>query len=377
MITKNCKLSEFAQKTKDKKVICFGAGATGQIFASRLDSAVLERIQYFLDNDKGKWNQSIKVKDKVYEIRSPEILDQIDIEGGGIIILVTNRFWDQVHAQLEAMPKLRDVECYVYLLMKANGCREDYVIPEGPLLIPKKIHYCWFGDNEMSKNEIKCIESWKRFCPDYEIIRWDEDNYDCRKTKCLREAYDYGHFSGVSDYVRLDVVNKFGGIYFDTDVELVRNIDELLRLPAFMGFDAAGTINTGHGFGAVQDNHIYNEIIDRFDSLSFYNDEGEFDFIVCLTIINKILEEHGLIPDGKIQQVEDITIFPNEYFDPVMQIPVENTYSIHRYSSSWSFKGMDMTKIWEQQREYWEQLKYRGMIKGQQSDSKIPVKTEG
>lgn len=362
MIIKDCKLNEFERKTEGKKIICFGAGIAGQLFASRLGSSVLKRIRFFLDNDKNKWRSTVKIEDYDFEIKSPEILNDCDLED--TVILIVNRFWDQIHAQLEAIFRLKNTECYVYLLMKAHCSSDKYVIPEGPALIPKKIHYCWFGDNAMSQNEVRCMESWKKFCPDYEIIRWDESNYDCRKTRYLREIYDYGHYSAVSSYARFEVLSEFGGIYLDTDVEIIRNIDELLRLPAYMGFEVTDTINTGHGFGTAKGNQIYKEIIEYYDSMSHYNEKGEFNYTCCPIITSQIMEKHGLVSNGLLQQVADITIFPNEYFDPVMQMAVENTYSIHRYSSLWSLKGMDMAKIWADQRTYWRQLKARGMIEG-------------
>ncbi len=354
MILLNCKLNEFCNKTSGRKIICFGAGTAGQLFVERLEKGVADRILFFLDNDKEKWGKNIEVKGHTYLIQSPDVLDENRFKNA--VILITSRFWDQIHAQLKEMPQIQNTECYVYLLMKAVGSGEKYVIPQGPAKIPKKIHYCWFGGSTMSENEIRCMESWKKFCPDYEIIRWDESNYDCRKTRYLKEVYDYGHYSAVSSYARFEILNETGGIYLDTDVEIVKNIDELLRLQAFMGFEVTDAVTTGHGFGTVKGNRIYKEIIDYYDSMSHYNEKGEFRYTCCPVITTEILKKHGLIANGRLQQVENITIFPNEYFDPVMQIPVENTYSVHRYSSLWSLKGMDMAKIWADQRAYWEQL---------------------
>ncbi len=360
MVTKNCRLEEFAKRVEGKKLICFGAGVAGQLFTSRLEGGVLGQICLFLDNDQCKWGDTIQIKEHRYPVHSPAVLKHLDLEN--TVMLITSRFWDQIHAQLEQHPRLRAMECYVYLLMKAEGSSKGCEIPMGPQQIPKKIHYCWFGGAQLSENEIRCMESWKRFCPDYEIIRWDESNYDCRKTRYLKEVYDYGHYSAVSSYARFEILNEIGGLYFDTDVEIVRNIDELLRLPAFMGFEVTDAINTGHGFGTASGNAVYQEIVDYYDSISHFNEKGEFHYTCCPVITSRILERHGLVPDGKIQQIGQITVFSNEYFDPVMQMPVEHTYSVHRYSSLWSLKGMNMAKVWADQRGYWKQLKCKGMI---------------
>lgn len=360
MITKNCSLKGFLDGVKEKKIICFGAGASGQILISNLDSEHLDQILYVVDNDEKKWGMEIEIKGRKYSIKSPEKLKNCDVKS--TVILITSRFWDQIHAQLEEVSQIKNMECFIYLLMKANESGEKYIIPEGPPLIPKKIHYCWFGNNTMSENEIQCIESWKKFCPDYEIIRWDEQNYDCRKNRYLKEVYEYGHYSAVSSYARFEILSEIGGIYLDTDVEIVKNIDELLRLPAYMGFEVTGTVNTGHGFGTGKGNLIYKEIVDFYDTFSHYNEKGEFHYTNCPTITSNILKRHGLKMDGTLQQINGITIFPNDYFDPVMQIPVNNTYSVHRYSSLWSLKGMDMRAVWRKQREYWEYLNQKGMI---------------
>jgi len=360
LITKNCSLDKFPGLVKDKKIICFGAGASGQVLASCLKGGLLDQILFWVDNDKKKWGTKLEIRGKEYIVQSPEKLIECNLNE--TIILITSRFWDQIHAQLEKLLQLKDVLCFVYLLMKANGSGEKYDIPEGRSLIPKKIHYCWFGNSVMSENELRCIDSWKKYCPDYEIIRWDEHNYDCKRTRYLREVYEYGHYSAVSSYARFEILNEIGGIYLDTDVEIIKSIDELLRLPAYMGFEVTGTVNTGHGFGTVQGNQIYREIVDYYDSISHYNDEGEFHYTNCPIITTEILKKHGLKMDGTLQQIDNITIFPNDYFDPVMQIPVKNTYSVHRYSSLWSMKGKDMGAVWRKQREYWEYLDQQGMI---------------
>ena len=231
MVTKNCRLEEFAKRVEGKKLICFGAGVAGQLFTSRLEGGVLGQICLFLDNDQCKWGDTIQIKEHRYPVHSPAVLKHLDLEN--TVMLITSRFWDQIHAQLEQHPRLRAMECYVYLLMKAEGSSKGCEIPMGPQQIPKKIHYCWFGGAQLSENEIRCMESWKRFCPDYEIIRWDESNYDCRKTRYLKEVYDYGHYSAVSSYARFEILNEIGGLYFDTDVEIVRNIDKASGIYGF------------------------------------------------------------------------------------------------------------------------------------------------
>lgn len=127
-------------------------------------------------------------------------------------------------------------------------------------MIPKIIHYCWVGNCQKPKSVLYCIESWRKFCPDYRIIEWNESNYDFSKNKYMWQAYEAKKWGFVPDYARLDIVYQYGGIYLDTDVELVKNIDELLSHKAFMGFEDTGDgeffVNCGHGFGAEPGNEI-------------------------------------------------------------------------------------------------------------------------
>ena len=128
-------------------------------------------------------------------------------------------------------------------------------------MIPKIIHYCWFGGNEIPENDKKCIESWKKYCPDYKIIRWDESNYDYKKNSYMREAYEAKKWGFVPDYARLDIIYNYGGIYLDTDVELLKSLDEILDCEGFFGFESENLVNLGLGFGAVKGNEIIRDMM--------------------------------------------------------------------------------------------------------------------
>ena len=116
--------------------------------------------------------------------------------------------------------------------------------------IPKILHYCWFGGAPKPKNIQNCIRSWKKYCPDYEIIEWNEQNFDVSQSLYPRQAYDARRWAFVADYARLKILYEQGGIYMDTDVELLRPLDDLLAYPAFFGFQHNNEVATGLGFGA-------------------------------------------------------------------------------------------------------------------------------
>lgn len=210
-------------------------------------------------------------------------------------------------------------------------------------MIPKKIHYCWFGDGPKGKKELKCIESWKKYCPDYEIIEWNETNVDLDIMPFVREAYDAKKYAFVSDVVRLWVLINDGGIYFDTDVEVIKSFDEFLKFKGFAGFETPEYIASGLCIGAEKGNSIINEMYIFYKNIHFLNDDGTFNVIGCPKVNTEILVNHGLQRNGKFQIIDDFAVFPTDYFnpydDPTGKLNLtENTYSIHWYSKSWMNK---------------------------------------
>jgi len=206
--------------------------------------------------------------------------------------------------------------------------------------IPKIIHYCWFGDGQMSEMEKKCIETWKRFCPDYEIREWNDSNYDISKCQYALDAAQNHKWSFVTDYVRLDVLYQYGGIYLDTDVEMLKTFDPLLQYEAFLGFECDERVNDGQGMGAVPHFEPVKELRDMYQSLSFYNEDGSLNLKECPQYRTEYLMKRGLKTNGERQQVCGIEIFPARFFCPknfmTGKIHVtEETYSIHHFKGAW------------------------------------------
>lgn len=211
-------------------------------------------------------------------------------------------------------------------------------------MIPKKIHYCWFGRGEKPKLAQKCIASWKKFCPDYEIIEWNEDNFDMNENDYVRYCYENKKWAFLSDYVRLAVVCREGGIYFDTDVELVTQIDELLKYEAFYGFETERYVNTGEGFGAEAHHVTTQKMMDAYESLVPRKGEN-FECIGCPILNTNALIALGLEPNGKNQTVAGAVILPQDYMNPYDDTTgrltkTDNTFSIHWYSKSALSKSM-------------------------------------
>lgn len=218
--------------------------------------------------------------------------------------------------------------------------------------IPKIIHYCWFGGAELPKKALKCIESWKKFCPDFEIRRWDESNYDVHKNKYMSQAYDSKKWAFVSDFARLDIIATYGGIYFDVDVEVVKPIYDLLAHKCFLPRQTLGNIATGLGFGAEKGNPAVLKMLAEYESISFYLSDGSYDLTPCPARNTAPFLECGLdIKSNEIQFIDENTavVYPEEFFCPINAISRElkitdNTYTIHHFDASWQTKDFKIKK---------------------------------
>ncbi len=207
--------------------------------------------------------------------------------------------------------------------------------------IPKIIHYCWFGRNPLPELAVKCIASWKKFLPEYEIKEWNEENYDVRKIPYIAQAYDAKKYAFVSDYARFDILYQYGGLYFDTDVEVIKSLDEILKRGAFAGVESAGALAAGLGLASPAATPIYKEILDSYKNSSFIKNNGSMDLTTVVDRVSDIFHVHGFIAKNEIQKIAGITVYPSEYFCPVnpstgeLKI-TENTYTIHHYAATWT-----------------------------------------
>lgn len=207
-------------------------------------------------------------------------------------------------------------------------------------MIPKKIHYCWFGRGEKPKLARRCIASWKKFCPDYEIIEWNEDNFDINTNAYTKMCYEQKRYAFLTDYLRLLIIQEHGGVYFDTDVEVVKPLDDLLDCGAFFGFETDRYVNTGEGFGAEAGHPVVRQMLKEYEPLL----DGIHGTVGCPHLNTDALLKFGLEQNGRLQNLGDVTVYPADYFNPYddptgILTKTENTYSIHWYGKSWMDKG--------------------------------------
>lgn len=214
--------------------------------------------------------------------------------------------------------------------------------------IPKIIHYCWFGGKEKPKFVKKCIKSWKKYCPDYEIREWNESNSNLEINNYVKEAYQAKKWAFVSDVIRLHVLAECGGFYMDTDVELVKSLNELLPLSACFGFESKDAVMTGF-FGASPQHPIVVGLLENYQERHFLLEGGNYDFTTNVVKTTEFLTALGLVKDGQWQQLANCDIYPVEYFSPKclqtgFLTRTSNTIAIHHFDSSWLNKSSKKKK---------------------------------
>lgn len=209
-------------------------------------------------------------------------------------------------------------------------------------MIPKIIHYCWFGGNPLPEDAKKYIESWRKYCPGYEIKEWNESNFDINCCDYVREAYEAKKWAFVSDYARFYILYQYGGLYFDTDVEMIRPLFSILQKGSFMGMEvnSPACVAPGLGLAAMPALKFYKEVLDFYENRHFKQKNGKIDDTTIVVYVTNLLKKYGLKNGNKIQFVEGINIYPTEFFCPKdpstgKLLITENTYTIHHYNASW------------------------------------------
>ena len=220
-------------------------------------------------------------------------------------------------------------------------------------MIPKFIHYCWFGGNPLPEDAKKCLASWKKHCPEYEIIEWNESNFDVNSNCYIKEAYEAKKYAFVTDYVRLFVMYEYGGIYMDTDVELVKNLDDFLKNRAFSGFESSNSIPTGI-MASEKHFKLFGDLLKYYENKHFLNDDGSYDTTTNTVTITQMCKKYGLVLNNKYQVIDGFALYPNDYFCPLenetgVLKKTENTVAIHWFAKTWvkdeSIKLLKFTRL--------------------------------
>lgn len=345
MVLKFYEYAELANeiKTSNRKTIIYGAGMIGNVFMPYFikEYGLLSSLICFVDNDVKKQGKYIDIGGTKYPILSTKVLCNISKD---TIILITNSNYSPIIEMLDDISELDDNEAVVIPIIQAlsanNHQKLTNIKKSSEQLIPKKIHYCWFSGNPIPDHLKQCIESWHKYCPDYEIIKWDENNYDVQKVQYMKQAYEAKKWGFVPDVARLDILYREGGIYLDTDVELIRNLDELLYQKAFVGVEKWGNVNMGGCSGAVPRHPIIEKLLKYRMNINFIEEDGSLNMTTCGYYETIPLMEMGMLPNNTIQHIQDLTVYSSDFFHPYDYMTgetciSENTFSIHHFNGGW------------------------------------------
>lgn len=236
--------------------------------------------------------------------------------------------------------------------------------------IPKIVHYCWFGGNPKPDLAEKCIRSWKKYCPDYEIVEWNEDTFDLSTAPdYVQQAKAAGRWAFITDYVRLRALTEQGGIYMDTDVELIKPLDPYLQHRAFAGFESREGIQTGL-LACEKGFPLFREFMEYYDHASFLKPDGTPDTTTNVQILTGLCRKKGLVCNDRLQTIEGLTIYPKEFFCPVdfdtKQLKkTRKTVTIHWFSGSWQT---------EEERQYLE-AEAKRLLAERRSERRVAIGT--
>lgn len=324
-------------------VVCFGAGAIPWLAEPLFEKyEVWSRIIFFLDNNEKKTGTSIGIKRKIPVI-SPKQFMERGYER--FLMLITCEDYIPILEQLKQADVWRDIHCYIYIKLNyellKNKKQTWTFAPEGQHLIPKVIHYCWFGNCRKGKLHQRCIQSWRDNCPDYEIIEWNENNYDIHKNRYMEEAYAKRKWAYVSDYARLDILYRHGGIYLDADVELLNRLDVLLSEKGFIAYGQWPSVNSGAGMGCVKGLPIVEEMRDKPRSrIPFLNQDGSLNMVQNGFYESGVLRRYGFLQDFSMQRLKDLLVLAPEIMATESLLGedvfvTEHTLAIHHCAGSW------------------------------------------
>lgn len=348
MVLKNCRYSELAEKIKveNSRIVIYGAGMIGQIVVPYFirSFALEEYVECYVDRDSRKQGRYVKIGSCRYKICSPECLGLLSKH---MVLLLTNSKFYPVIEFLDRIQIPDSVECYIVPLIQLLETEEQENVQIGKLvseqMIPRKIHYCWFGGKEMPEFLRRCMDTWRRHCPDYELICWNEDNYDVGRIPFASEAYREKKYGFVTDVARLDILYEHGGIYMDTDVSLIKKLDELLYQPAFTGVEKWGNINTGGMAGAVPMHPMIKEMLEYRKKFHFTIEGGSLNMETNGFYETVPFIKHGMRVDGSLQYINGMTVYPAQAFHPYDYMSCQtktkkSTFSIHHFYGGWMEK---------------------------------------
>ena len=343
----NCSINELMLKTKGKKVACFGASKYIDTFSQKMNNNQwTECISFFVDNNVDIQGKEVTYFGKTWKVFAPEYLrNQCDFI---IIATAIGATILEIVNQLQLMCLSDEIKCYSLLMMRDIKEYNNSILFQSEMKknmqISKMIHSFWFSKDEKPISYQKCIESWKRYCPEYEIIEWNSDNYDVSKNQYMEKAYENKMWAFVSDYARLDVVYRYGGIYMDMDVEILRNLDDILYNKGFFSFDNDGYIDLGSGFGAIKGLPFIKSLLDVYENIEFAMEGIKINPKVTIPQPARLLpyfQKLGYKQNNSLQIIDDMVFYSPDFFRVIDDTKHEdrkfsgNEYAVHWHHAGW------------------------------------------
>lgn len=316
---------------KKQHVVLYGAGASARLLLqSYVDIFPEKSLEFIVDGNESLDGTYCTVGEDI-QIKIISLKHFCEIWGDKVkqfTLLMAQYYSLFIIRELDAIDALDGVETYVYSFIAEKSHVKKFKLRETETpQIPKIIHYFWIGDSPLPEGDKKNIESWKRFCPDYEIIEWNESNYDFNKYRYVREALERKQYMYATDAPRKDVLYQYGGIYLDTDVELLKPLDDLLYHRAFIGIDDGGQVNSGSGLGAVKHNETIKDMLDLYEELSFVKEDGSLNSYYNTFYETKYLIENGFRIQNQYQKIGTIDCLPREVLMPEGVIGLRDNYT--------------------------------------------------
>ena len=343
----NCSAKEFLDIEANKHLVCFGVSKLVDSFCEINGSSWMKNIEFFVDNDKKHWGKKCVYGGRSWDVFSPEKLEMLK----NTVIVITagggQPNLDIIH-QMQDMRIDDSIQCCSLRVLKGrivydNSEIENTETPRGRG-IEKKIHCCWFSNEEKPKKYQDCIDSWKRYCPEYEITEWNSSNYDISKNSYMKQAFEKKQWAFVSDYARLDLVYTHGGLYFDMDVEILRDIDDLLNCDAFFSMDDTLCIDLGSGFGAKRNHPLVKKLFANYEGIDFIGPECKTDWTITLPQPARLIDtfkNYGFLQIRKSQIIDGVHFLSPDYIRIVSDYECKSLYlagteyAIHRHNAGW------------------------------------------
>lgn len=331
----------FKRNINNKKLIAFGASEFLQVINDNYSELNLESIIcYIVDNDLNKVGKNYILGNSRKEIRALEWLINCNHNEYAILI-ASERFAYEIFEQLNSIKELDDIDCFCLPTIIMNDSGKSFSLNRIATYnkIPKRIHCFWFSGEEKDSISRKCIESWKKHCPDYEIVEWNASNYDVEKNEFTREAFKACKWAYVTDYARLDVIYNYGGVYLDFDVELLKNIDELLEYRFWAGFGPIRDVELA-AFGAEKGNDLVEGMLEIYKYKKFDANAISLRSVQPL-IMDSYVKSKGFLINGEFQNINNNILLPRNSFSPRNWFTGEignlsEAYGIHHCNGSWN-----------------------------------------